>query len=339
MEIKKINQLIADDYLLGQFFLLHEMEICKSRTGGPYLRLLLGDGSQKLKAFMWEDFDDVANTLQVNTVVKVKGSLRSFRNEPSLTVQRIRPADEQHNEPKFDDFLPRSPVDIPASLTYLREMIDQLQSPWLRELLNRFFGETTFCEQFVRGPAAKNLHHNKVGGLLEHTISVVRLCAFLAEQYAEIDRDILLSAAMLHDIGKIVELSSETFDYTDHGRLIGHLFIGAQLIDHEASLIELGDDDMRTELLHAILAHHGSPEWGSPIVPMTLEAIVLHSADNLDAKLTSFIEWIDRNPDPSRENWSRYWPFMERFLYQRKRDTPETNEECTKENSESAEHG
>lgn len=313
MEQITIDELEQNSFVKAAFLLVQEKETSYKRSGEPYIRFSLSDGQKTIKAVLWDNLDQVTDKIQSGTVVKIQGSVTQYQNELQLTIHRIRLATIE--EANVSDFLPRTDHDIEEMMQEITTLIESINTTYLKNLLESFFLNETIRQQFCDAPAAKKLHHNVLGGLVEHTLTVTKICNFLASIYPSLNRDILITASLLHDIGKIVELEPNSFEYSDAGRLLGHLFIGAEkILEHSAKLDE-ENQELKLELLHAILAHHGSQEWGSPIVPMTIEAMALHYADNLDAKLVSFETWINKSPDPDRLNWSKYWPLMQRYLY------------------------
>jgi 3'-5' exoribonuclease len=319
----EIAALTSNQQLNGDFFLLVEKELCQKKSGENYLRLVLGDGERQVKAVMWENFSELIPSLKTGAVVKIQGIVRNFKNEIQVNVQRIREATA--GEPQSEEFLPRSRFDVNELLLSLEGLIDTIHSPYLRNLLASFYRDEETRKKICQAPAGRKLHHNTVGGLLEHTVTVTRLCEQMCLLYPELKRDLLIAAALLHDIGKLVELDASCFDYSDEGRLLGHLFLGGRMVLEHSGKIQPENEFEKMELLHAMLAHHGTHEWGSPIVPMTLEAIALHYADNLDAKIAGFKNWSEINPDPARTYWSKYWSFMERYIYRRPLDAEEQN--------------
>jgi len=310
-----IEHLSHNQFLKEAYFLVRSKEMCQKKSGGSYVRFILGDGARTIKAVMWENLGQVTEDIQPGKVVKIQGTVTVYQNELQLTIVRIRLATEA--EAPVSDYLPRTTQDPTVMMQAIDEFIAGLKQPFFHDLLTSIFHDERVRAAFQEAPAAKKLHHNMVGGLLEHTLGVTRICQTLSELYPALDRELLISAALLHDIGKIEELDAQSFDYTDPGRLLGHLFIGAEMITTHAAALQTNDEHLRLELLHAVLAHHGSQEWGSPIVPMTIEAMTLHYADNIDAKIVSFESWLQENPDQERSNWSRFWPVMQRHVFSR----------------------
>lgn len=308
-----IENLKLNEFIKGEFFLISHKEINQKKNGEEYIRFILTDGKREIKAFLWDNINSFPKERGKGSIVKVQGTVREYLGDLRIMIRKIRLAKE--DEANLEDFLPKTMVDIASLISFIEEKIESLNSDFIKELLLAFYLNGEFIERIKKAPAAKRLHHNTIGGLLEHTVTVTKTCDFLASLYPYLKRDILIGAALLHDIGKIQEFNTDNLDYTDEGRLIGHLVLGAQLIEHRCNELETKNEQEKLEIIHAVLAHHGSHEWGSPTLPMTVEALALHYADNMDAKITSFINWQENNPDTERKNWSKYWQFMQRFIY------------------------
>ncbi|MBI2114853.1 MAG: HD domain-containing protein [candidate division NC10 bacterium] len=296
------------------YFLAKQVEVRQRRSGEPYLTLVLADRTGQVPAVMWEGVEEASQGLAEGDIVKVQGLLGTYQREPQLTLTRLRKAAAE--EVALEDYLPRSAQDPAALLTRLRQVVDGIQEPHLRSLLRDLLADEAFAAAFVAAPAAKSIHHAVLGGLLEHTVSVVGVCRLLAEYYPALDRDLLLAAAILHDVGKVRELSwDRVFDYTDAGRLLGHITLGALLVEERIRAIPDFPEPLAQRLLHCILSHHGELEWGSPKRPKTLEALVLHYAEDLDGKVNSFLNFAQSHPDPQHPGWSQFNRSLDRYLY------------------------
>lgn len=296
------------------YFLAKQVEVRQRRSGEPYLTLVLADRTGEVPAVMWEGVEEVSQDLAEGDIVKVQGLLGTYQQEPQLTLTRLRKAAPE--EVALDDYLPRSAQDPAALLVRLRQVVDGIQEPHLQRLLRDLLADEAFVASFAAAPAAKSIHHAVLGGLLEHTVSVVGLCRLLAECYPALDRDLLLAAAILHDVGKVRELTwDRVFDYTDAGRLLGHITLGALLVEERIRAIPDFPEALAQRLLHCILSHHGELEWGSPKRPKTLEALVLHYAEDLDGKVNSFLSFAQSHPDPQHPGWSQFNRSLDRYLY------------------------
>ncbi|MBI4735706.1 MAG: HD domain-containing protein [candidate division NC10 bacterium] len=296
------------------YFLAKQVEVRQRRSGEPYLTLVLADRTGQVPAVMWEGVEEASQGLAEGDIVKVQGLLGTYQREPQLTLTRLRKAAAE--EVALEDYLPRSAQDPAALLTRLRQVVDGIQEPHLRSLLRDLLADEAFVAAFAAAPAAKNIHHAVLGGLLEHTVSVVGVCGLLAEYYPALDRDLLLAAAILHDVGKVRELTwDRVFDYTDAGRLLGHITLGALLVEERIRAIPDFPEPLAQRLLHCILSHHGELEWGSPKRPKTLEALVLHYAEDLDGKINSFLNFAQSHPDPQHPGWTQFNRSLDRYLY------------------------
>ena len=305
---------LVEGEAVTSFFLAKQIQVRQRRSGEPYLSLVLGDRTGEVAAVMWEGVEEASKELTEGDIVKVQGVLGSYQRERQLTITRLRKAAPE--EIVLEDYLPRSAQDPAVLLARLREAVDGMREPHLTRLLRDLLADEAFAAAFSAAPAAKSIHHAVLGGLLEHTVSVVGLCRLLADYYPVADRDLLLAAAMLHDVGKVRELTwDRVFDYTDAGRLLGHITLGALLVEERIRTIPDFPEDVAQRLLHCILSHHGELEWGSPRRPKTLEALVLHYAEDLDGKVNSFLSFAQSHPDPQRPGWTQFNKALDRYLY------------------------
>jgi 3'-5' exoribonuclease len=265
-------------------FLVKVKEMKSKKTGEPYLSLTLGDRSGDVDAKMWDNVEEVEPTFDRDDFIKVKGLVQIYRNRPQLTIHRLRRC--QEDEIDFADYFPKTTNDVDAMFEELLNLADAIQNRYLRELLMGFLLDDEFAGKFKQAPAAKSLHHAWLGGLLEHTLSLCKLCQLVAPLYPEINLDLLLTGALLHDIGKTEELSyHRNFTYTNEGQLLGHMILELDMVNEKISQIDGFPRDLKTLIQHIIISHHGEYEFGSPKLPMFLEAFLLHCLDNLDSKL------------------------------------------------------
>jgi 3'-5' exoribonuclease len=274
---------------VDSLFALRSRDLRSARTGEPYLSLELGDRSGRMHAVMFRP-GPTEESLPVGSVVRVRGSVTTFRAVPRVTVESLTPA--AVFEP--GDFLASGTRDREELLGELREAVRRIRDARLRAVVRAVFGAPGFIERFAACPAAAGRHHAYVGGLLEHTISVATLCAGLAAAYPQADADLLIAAALLHDVGKTEELTSDTsFGLTEAGHLIGHVVLGERIVSRAIeSLARPLPAETAMKLLHAVLAHHGEREWGAPRCPCTIEALLLHHADHTDAQAAAFTEAV-----------------------------------------------
>ena len=288
---------------------INEIYLCKSKqaaltkSGKPYDNVLLQDKTGTLDAKIWDPGSVGIDEFDALDYVAVTGDVTSFQGNLQLSIKRVRKVGEGEYEP--ENYLPVSDKDIDEMYQEMMGYIASVKNPYLSRLLHMFFDDAAFAKAFKFHSAAKSVHHGFVGGLLEHTVSVTRNCNYFAQNYPFLNRDLLLTAAMFHDIGKLKELSTfPANDYTDAGQLLGHIMIGAEMI-HDA-IREIPDfpAKVESELKHCILAHHGELEYGSPKKPALMEAAALNMADNTDAKMETFTELFDNAKDPNE--WLGY---------------------------------
>lgn len=267
-------------------FALRTKEMRAARTGEAYLTLELADRTGRIGGVMFRP-DREAAAVPAGSIVSVSGMVTSYRGVLRVSVERLRPCAEY--DPA--DVVPSGTRDAEELLAELRKLVVSVKAPPLKAILRAIFGESSFMARFKLCPASQGYHHAYLGGLMEHTVAVASLCRSLADAYPHADADLLVAAALLHDIGKVDELEYAThIGYTDEGRMIGHLLLGERRV--HAVVQRLGDAvpaELATRLSHIMLSHHGELEWGSPKRPCTLEALILHHADNLDAKTAGFI--------------------------------------------------
>lgn len=307
-------------------FLVKAKEVKSKKTCEPYLSLTLGDRSGDVDAKMWDNVEEVEPTFERDDFIKVKGLVQIYRNRPQLTIHKLRRC--QDHEVDFADYFPKTTKDVDAMFEEMLNMVDGVQNPHLRDLLMSFLLDDEFAPKFKQAPAAKSLHHAWLGGLLEHTLSLCSLCRTVAPHYPEINLDLLLTGAILHDIGKTEELSySRSFSYTNEGQLLGHMIIELDMLNQKISQIEGFPRELRTLLQHMIISHHGEYEFGSPKLPMFPEALLLHCLDNLDSKLEA-MRGILKNDQNLAGNWTSNSLMFGRPLFKgfKNDDDPSTKE-------------
>jgi 3'-5' exoribonuclease len=301
---------LKDGQAISSLFLVREKEIRNSpRTGRSWLQLDLADCTGSIEAKMWDNFAEIALTFEREDIVKVRGRVKLYNDQKELTLEQVLRAAEH----EFDlaDFLPHTKADVNQLEAQLRQTVGGIQNPWLKQLLSSFLDDPSILPKFKRVPAAMTMHHAYLGGLLEHVVSLCGLVRAVAAHYRELDVDLLLTGAILHDIGKIEELSYErSFGYTTRGRLLGHIAIGAALVRKKVESMLNFPEDLAMLVEHLLLSHHGTHEFGSPSIPQFREAVVLHYLDDLDSKMgamrvtldgvSSLDGWTERNPSLRR---------------------------------------
>lgn len=310
------NQLEANQAIQTTFLVLHK-EIRQKKTGEPYLSLTLGDKSGDVDAKMWDHVAEVMDTFERHDFVKVRGLTAIYQNRMQLTVHRLQRADDREIDKA--DYFPASKRNREEMFTELRELVAAMANPHLKALIEAFFADAELVEKFKTAPAAKSIHHAWIGGLLEHVLSLAKLARFSAAHYPGVDADLLLTGVILHDIGKIDELTYDRgFGYSDEGQLVGHILIGLRLVDEKVRQVPGFPPKLKLLVDHLIASHHGELAYGSPKVPSTLEAMLLHHLDNLDSKVETVRQAVDRDT-LVEGNWSAYIPSLERSLLKQER--------------------
>ncbi len=307
-----INQL-KKGQVIESFFLVREKNLTKTKAGNPYLQLRLSDCTGEIEGRIWENAPDFSSLFEKNDVVKLRAEVDEFQGTLQLRILKLRKCGE--GEFRLEDFLPRSSQDVEKMFSELKSIGTGIRSPLLRRVVESFMEDGEFVPKFKKAPAAKAMHHVYIGGLLEHTLSVAQLALLVGPRYSAVNQDLLIAGAILHDIGKTLELSSDCgFDYTDSGRLLGHILLTMEMIDEKIRAIPEIPESLSLQLKHLLLSHHGEYEFGSPKRPKTLEALLLHHLDDLDAKMNGFLTWIEKErEDPSR--WTSFHKLFDRFLF------------------------
>jgi 3'-5' exoribonuclease len=294
-------------------FIVSRKELRKTKTGAPYIALELVDKSGKVDARLWDGVSRYKDAFSEKDYVAVSGRAEKYRNQLQVIVSSLRRCRDE--EVDTADFLRVVGTDRAELEGELRQAVEEVGNPHLKGLLLAFLDDPDFMRYFTTAPAAKNYHHPYLGGLLEHTATTVRICRMICALYPDIDRDLLVTAATLHDIGKIKELEYDrAIDFSDAGRFLGHLLLSDEMIRERIVTLPAFPEDLALRLRHAVLSHHGELEWGSPKRPKTLEAIVLHHVDNLDAKVNSFREVMVKAGDGDSP-WTDMRNLFKRPLY------------------------
>lgn len=296
----------------GETYLLAEWSMAETKTGSPYLRATLSDSTGRIEARYWDFPAEMMEGLRAGSGVRIHGSVEEYpAGSRQVRIERLElvPLDD------FSPFLPQAKRDLDEMQQELEQVLGDVGDPNLSQVLHRLFSDEGFASTFSKAPAAKRYHHACIGGLLEHTLAVLRLCSFAADQHPELDRDLLLTAAILHDVGKATSYTlGPVLGLTDEGRLIDHVVQGALMVQQAMDGIEGFPQDLRNRLLHAILAHHGALDRGSPVAPKTLEALALHHADWMDGDLRGFLDHVQSEP-PSADGWTQYSNMFGTRLY------------------------
>lgn len=296
---------IKEDDIVDGLYLVKSKRLAQTKNGAPFLSLTLSDRTGDIETRVWEKADDLAAVFSEGDILNINGKAGIYRNQIQLTISSLSPSNE--DDPAL--FLETSPRDISEMMGELKKIIRKIKDPDLRKLLNSFISDHDFTRKFKEAPAAKNFHHGYIGGLLEHTLSVCRLAINICELYPDLDKDLLIAAAFLHDIGKIREFTFErSIDYSNEGRLLGHLVLGVSMLEEKLEGLKNFPGETAVYLKHMILSHHGEYEFGSPKRPKFLEAIVLHHIDDLDAKMNGISRFI------SKDNKDGIWTDFNRMF-------------------------
>lgn len=292
--MKYINQLTEGESFKEIYFCRNKVS-AQTKAGKNYYSLVLQDKTGTIDGKVW-DLSNAIEHFETQDFILTEGIVTSYNGSLQLNIKRIRKADE--NEYDEAEYMPTSKSSRDDMTSELIGIINNVSEPHLKKLLESFFIEDEeFFSSFKKHSAAKSIHHGFIGGLMQHSLAVTRLCIFIADSYPVINKDLLVTAALCHDIGKVRELSDfPANDYTDEGQLLGHIVIGAMMVDEHARAIEGFPEKLRAELVHCILSHHGELEYGSPKKPALIEALVLSMADNCDAKIETFTEALEKGP-------------------------------------------
>ncbi len=297
-----VKDLMADQVITG-FFLVHEKEVRNTNTGKPYLRMELGDRSGTIEARMWEKFELLAKDVNRDDFVKIQGRVEIYRNRPQLSLQQFRLA--KPAEIDISDFLAHTPLNVEELYAELLGYAEGMKNPWLKQLVLKILTDPQLAVRYKRAPAAKVMHHAYLGGLIEHVVGLSRLSNLVAAHYPELDVDLLLTAAMLHDVGKLDELCYErSVAYTIEGQLLGHIVMELETVAKAMESIHGFPCKLKTVVQHLLISHHGEYEFGSPKLPMIREALVFHYLDDMDSKVAAVRTAMVL--DGGEEAWSAY---------------------------------
>ncbi|HZS04652.1 MAG TPA: HD domain-containing protein [Blastocatellia bacterium] len=314
-----MEKIFIRDFIANQTvsttFLVKSKELRNKKTGGQFALLVLADRTGEISGQWWDNFEDSWDTFDCDDVVFARGLVGVHRNRLQLSVHRMRPCSEQ--EIDLTHYFPTTKYDVDEMFAELMAIIRDFRNPHLRQLLENIFAGEETVRKFKRAPAAKSMHHPYLGGLLEHTLSLMRLCRQVGAHYEGVDVDLLLTGAVLHDFGKIDELSYERgTNYTSDGQMIGHLVMETIMVAEHIRQIPGFPEELRRHVLHLLLAHHGRLEYGSPKLPVTPEALMLAYLDDLDSKIEAMQRLI-AEPHAAGD-WTRITPMFDRPIYRRR---------------------
>jgi len=305
---------IVEDETVKDCYLVKQKRLGTTRKGDPFLSLTLADRTGEMEGRVWEGAERLSSLFHEGEIIEVEGSISSYRGQIQITISDLKILKSDLDP---DIFIESGPKDISGMMQSLRAIIRGVKNVHLRALNDSFLSDRQFVSLFRKAPAAKNFHHGYLGGLLEHTLSVCRMAGQVAEHYPELDRDLLITGAFLHDTGKIRELKfGLKIDYSNEGRLIGHVVLSTMMVDEKLRVIKNFPRELAVRLKHLILSHHGSYEFGSPKRPKFLEAFALHLIDDLDAKINGLGRYMER--DRKEGEWTEFNRMFERYFLKAK---------------------
>ncbi len=308
---------LKPDEVSTAVFLVSTKEVRQKRTGEPYLALVLSDRTGEIDSKMWDNVGEIVETFERDDFIKVKGLMQLYNNRPQFTIHKLRRVED--HEVDFRDFFPASRQDPEAMWKELREMVCAISNRHIRELLNAFLDDPDVAARYQVAPAAKSIHHAFRSGLLEHVLSLLKLAKLVGGHYDSVDVDLLSAGIVLHDIGKIYELSYDRgFGYSTEGQLLGHIAIAIRMIADKMRAFPDFPVELRNLIEHMVLSHHGQLEFGSPKLPIFPEALLLHYLDDMDSKMECMRALIDRDPQ-SEGYFSAYSPSLGRVALRKTR--------------------
>ena len=283
-----------ENKVITSSFVVSSKQVKAKKNGEPYLALTLGDRTGQLEAKMWDNVEEFLEAFDQDDFLKIKGLINRYKNRYQLTIHKLRRM--QESEIDFADYLPKTTKDIGELWRTLADFVATFQNPHLKALVELFMADPEIAERYRNAPAAKALHHAYIGGLLDHVVSLFRSCDLMCRNYPQVNRDLLLTGAFLHDIGKTQELAyNRSFSYTTRGQLLGHMIIELEMLQEKLEKLPGFPAELKTLLEHLIISHHGQYEFGSPKLPMFPEALMLHYLDDLDSKMEAMRAQLERD--------------------------------------------
>src|SRR5258708_16985904 len=285
-----------ENKVITSSFVVASKQVKAKKNGEPYLALVLADRSGQIEAKMWDNVDEFILAFEQDDFLKVKGLVNKYKNRFQLTIHKLRRMEE--GDIDFTDYLPKTTKDIGELWRTLTEFVATFQTPHLKSLVELFMADSEIAERYRNAPAAKTLHHAYIGGLLDHVVSLFRSCDLMSRNYPQVNRDLLLSGAFLHDIGKIQELTyNRAFSYSTRGQLLGHMIIELEMLQAKLAQLPGFPEELKILLEHMIISHHGQYDFGSPKLPMFPEALMLHYLDDLDSKIEAMRAHFEREAE------------------------------------------
>ena len=300
---------------VDHFLMIKKSELKQTKTNKSFVSLELGDKSASFPANLWDNFNSILSELVVGAVVHIEGLIEEYQNAPQIKIENVRLLKPSENI-SAEFFLPKSNRNLDEMKNEFKSFISEIENSNLKKLLTSLFADTKF-EKFSKAPAGKQWHHAYLHGLLEHTLEIIKICKLMATFHKEINRDLLIAGAMLHDYGKIDELVFDSaFDYSDKGKLLGHIVLASIRVSEAINEIPNFPEELKHQLLHLILSHQGKLENASPVVPRTLEAIALYHADELSAQTNAYKSAIINDLN-AQSDWTKYISLISTQLYKK----------------------
>jgi 3'-5' exoribonuclease len=300
---------MTSEQLVTAFFLVHAKEIRNTKEGKQYLRMELGDRSGTIEARMWTKFEVMVQDVARDDFVKVEGRVELYRDKPQLALLQFRKA--RPEEIELSDFLPHTKEDVEKMYAQLLDYAKSIRDNWLQQLVLSIVNDPAIAVRYKKAPAAKTMHHAYLGGLLEHVVGLCGLAKKAAEHYPELNLDLLLTVAILHDVGKLDELCyARAIGYTTDGQLLGHIVMELETVLHAIDKIPGFPNELKTVVQHLLISHHGQYEFGSPKLPMIREAMVFHYLDDMDSKMAAVRAALAT--ESGDEEWSAYSGALQR---------------------------
>lgn len=320
MKKKFVNQIKERDQV-DEAFLVRQKIQAMAKNGKPYLTLKLMDRTGEVEGRVWDRVDELGACFERDDFIRIQARASVYMGKMQLVIQSLQPVAESDVE--IGDFLPVAEASQAEMVDRLRELVESLVDQDLKALMQAFLADDSFMADYIRAPAAKAMHHVYLGGLLEHALAVADLADDVSRRYPALNRDLLLVGALLHDIGKVAELKYErSFEYTDAGKLLGHIVIGVEMVAEKVRSIADFPLEKAVLVKHLLLSHHGQYDYGSPKRPKTLEAVVLNFLDDLDSKINGVQTHIEKEPD-SPSAWTQYHRLYDRYFFKGyESDTP-----------------
>jgi 3'-5' exoribonuclease len=303
---------LQENKVITSTFVVVSKQVKPKKSGEPYLALTLGDRTGQLEGKMWDNVEEVLDAFEQDDFLKVKGLINKYKNRFQLTIHKLRRLGD--SEIDYSDYLPKTTKNVDELWQTLVDYVAGFQDPHLKALIQAFMADPEIAQPYRNAPAAKTLHHAYIGGLLDHVVSLFRACDLVCRNYPQVNRDLVLAGAFLHDVGKIYELTyNRSFSYTTRGQLLGHMIIELEMLQAKLMFVPDFPAELKTLLEHLIISHHGEYEFGSPKLPMFPEALLLHYMDDLDSKMESMRALFERECD-SENPWTSYNPSLGRPL-------------------------